>query len=91
MPTQALIRNLSLAQVEKLIADSKAPLTASQQGPGELLVCCEDRELLPEEAVAQSKALQSICDADSVETRKKFPAAPERVTDRSSGSVKTRG
>jgi trehalose-6-phosphatase len=65
MPVQALIRNLTRAQVEKAVADSKQSLLI-QDYQGTLLLVVDQKGETPNPAACA--ALQKIADADAAIT-----------------------
>jgi hypothetical protein len=67
MPVQALIRNLTRPQVEKVIADSKQKL-AIQDYHGQILIVVESKAEGGDPAA--NAVLQKIADADAAITHK---------------------
>jgi hypothetical protein len=69
MPVQALIRKLTRAQIDKVVADSKAKLTVQDQSGATLVIVTATMDGEGKDPVA-NLALQKICDMDAAVVQK---------------------
>jgi hypothetical protein len=74
MPVQALIRKLTRAQVDKVIADSKAKLTIQDQSGAMLLIVTASMDGEGKDPAAHA-ILQKICDMDAAVVQKEAEEA----------------
>ncbi len=78
MPTQALVRTLTRAQVDDLLTeDDKKALTVVEHGTELLIMCGKEHEEFPSAEIARrATLLQAICDADVAERIRLNPPKP---------------